>query len=60
MHPERSMFSKLVGVVTGSALPDTCLFARDPNHDNSSEMLHARALETVKHARLKRLATLKA
>ena len=60
MQPDRSMFSKLVGVVTGSALPDTCLFARNPNHDNSAEMLHARALDTVKQARLKRLATLKA
>tara|TARA_B110001450_G_C17656398_1_gene495451 strand:- start:2131 stop:3018 length:888 start_codon:yes stop_codon:yes gene_type:complete len=56
MLPERSMFTKLIGIVTGSAFPDTRLFARDPNHDNRAEMLHARALDTVKKARLKRLA----
>ena len=54
MSPERSMFGKLVSVVTGSSFADTKLFEHASEPDDS-EQAHLRALEEVKNARLNRL-----
>lgn len=58
MPADKSVFSKLVSVVTCSASPDTAVFSRNCEEGCDLEATHVRALETVKHARACRLASL--
>lgn len=56
MPQERSMFTKLISLVSGSSLPDTRLFERNVEPDEV-EQLHLRALEAVKQSSVLRQAS---
>lgn len=56
---DKSVFSKLVSVVTGSSSPDTAVFSRECADECDLEATHVRALEAVKQARQRRLDGLK-
>ena len=55
MPPSRSMFQKLVCLVTQSSKADTLIFDTAAQKDET-EQLHLRALEEVKEARRRRLS----
>lgn len=59
MAADKSVFSKVVSLVTGSASPDTAVFSRDCAEECDMEATHVRALEAVKQARVSRLASLR-